>query len=273
MDGFSFSQLLVFSLKKVLGAVLTPSSFIFLLALVALLLLVLGRRRGFVRLAISCFCIAAICAHPWFSQSLLKPLEHTYPSQVTADPAIARIAVLGSAYLHAENRPPTATISLHGQGRLVEGVRLYHQLVKQGIKVEFIVSGYSGNHNPKGASYVAAASEFVQSLGVAGDDITKLDEPRTTAEEARALAKALGQQRFYLVTSGYHMPRAMALMQAQGLQAVAAPTAIYTLIGAGPLMLPKASNLSQTDTAVHEYLGITWAYLVGNIEQLPELAF
>jgi uncharacterized SAM-binding protein YcdF (DUF218 family) len=94
------------------------------------------------------------------------------------------------------------------------------------------------------------------------------DRSRTTAENAAysaAILKPAGIKRVLLVTSAWHMPRALLAFRAAGLDPVAAPTGF---VSAGQpfawedlVAMPHALQLSTW--AVHEMLGYVWYRLVG----------
>ena len=69
----------------------------------------------------------------------------------------------------------------------------------------------------------------------------------------------LGGAPFVLVTSAYHMPRAVRLMQRAGQHPIPAPTG--QRVGAFPWRgfhrwLPTSAGLRDTELALHEYLGL-----------------
>ena len=88
-------------------------------------------------------------------------------------------------------------------------------------------------------------------------------ESRNTAENAslsRELLGAVGVDRIFLVTNGYHMPRSKAAFEAVGFEVVAAPTGVVSgerRIRPGDF-IPRASGLLKTTIALHERLGRVW---------------
>ena len=66
--------------------------------------------------------------------------------------------------------------------------------------------------------------ELADDLGVDVPRADVLGTPLDTAQEARAIAALIGRAPFILVTSAYHMPRAMRLMLQAGLDPIPAPT-------------------------------------------------
>ena len=83
------------------------------------------------------------------------------------------------------------------------------------------------------------------------------------------MREAVGEAPFLLVTSASHMPRAMMLNRKAGLNPIPAPTArraAGTTLKSDPAFwLPSAGALEMSERAIHEYLGIAWAWLGGHI--------
>jgi uncharacterized SAM-binding protein YcdF (DUF218 family) len=145
--------------------------------------------------------------------------------------------------------------------RVVEGVRL-HKAVP-GSKL--LLSG-GAVFDPVPEAEVMAQVAVV--LGVKPHDIRLESDSRDTAEEAEMIAKMIGRERFILVTSAAHMPRSMALFRRRGLQPIPAPAdfrAPETRSSGPSRFFPGAGALGQTQTALHEYLGLAWAWLRGEI--------
>lgn len=102
------------------------------------------------------------------------------------------------------------------------------------------------------------ASDLLVSLGVDPSRIEKVGG-RITLEEMRELSKILPQdQRIGLVTSAWHLPRALRRAEAAGLELVPVPSDFLT----GPKQhsildhIPKWEGLQHSTLAVHEYLGM-----------------
>jgi uncharacterized SAM-binding protein YcdF (DUF218 family) len=100
---------------------------------------------------------------------------------------------------------------------------------------------------------------LARDLGVDAAALDILDQPIDTNEEAQALAKLIGSKSFILVTSAYHMPRAVRLMQRIGLQPIPAPTGQSVGMPADVdwrRFVPTSAGLRKTERAIHEYLGL-----------------
>jgi uncharacterized SAM-binding protein YcdF (DUF218 family) len=219
---------------------------------VAFLLLRRRRSRG-----IAAFClltgiaIAYLSAMPLFGRALLAPLESEYPPLTTSVPPAGVIVVLGSGYSPHDGVPVSAALDDAGRARIIEGIRLAKQLGT----ARLVLSGGRPRRTPAAIGY----AELARQLGVAREEIVVLDTPLDTGEEAQAVAKLLGSQPFLLVTSAYHMPRAVRLMRRAGANPIPAPTqqrVDFSSTFHWRDLLPGSDGLRYTEEALHEYLGL-----------------
>jgi len=81
-----------------------------------------------------------------------------------------------------------------------------------------------------------------------------------TEGEAVYLLKQIGEAQFALVSSAYHMPRAMRQFRDKGLRPIPSPCEFKAR--AVPHLykcfVPDASALFDSQLAIHEYLGMLW---------------
>ena len=167
-------------------------------------------------------------------------------------PEVRYIVVLGSGYGQRTDIPVTAALPPDALARITEGVRLMRLI--RGARL--VVSGGAPDRQTASA---AGYAKFAIELGVDPDAIVKLDKSLDTADEAASVAGRLGTAPFVLVTSAYHMPRAMRLMQLAGAHPIAAPTGQLAPRRVGLSVegwIPAATSLSKTDRALHEYIGL-----------------
>jgi len=78
----------------------------------------------------------------------------------------------------------------------------------------------------------------------------------------------VGNEKFILVTSASHMPRSMALFEKLDMQPIPAPTdyGVRKRQGVSPgMFFPSADNLRKAEKAFHEYLGLAWGKIRGQI--------
>jgi uncharacterized SAM-binding protein YcdF (DUF218 family) len=245
---------LIFGLKHFLGSLATPFMIALILGAAAALCRARGRRRAAMWLLVSMLAILYMGSLLSVGEALLTPLEAQYPPLRDDAPLqnVSAIVVLGSSYMPRDSVPVTAALDADGLARVVEGLRLARRL--PGVRL--VVSGGAlPGHTPGALGYAKLAHDF----GVADASLVVLQWPLDTSAEARAVAALLNGAPFLLVTSAYHMPRAVRLMQRAGQHPIPAPTG--QRLGAWPAMylhlwLPSSAGMRDTEIALHEYLGL-----------------
>jgi len=236
-------------LKHVIGILAMPLPLALLLALVGVGCRLLRRYRLAAALYTAGVCVAYLASTGVVSNLLLVPLESSFPPlrEDASLRGVAAVVVLGSSYEPRNAIPVTAALDVDGVVRLVEGVRLQRRFEASRLVL-------SGGRPTSAAGY----AKLAQDLGVPDSAMARLPDSADTREEASHVAQLMGTTRFLLVTSAYHMPRAMKLMQRAGAHPVAAPTG--HLAGGGRLgwgfVLPSSLALRRTELALHEYLGL-----------------
>jgi uncharacterized SAM-binding protein YcdF (DUF218 family) len=108
--------------------------------------------------------------------------------------------------------------------------------------------------------------EVAVALGVPSERIMQIDTARDTEQEALALRAVVAGEPVALVSSAWHLPRAMALCRRQGLDVLACPT---DYAARPPRLRPvdflswNLSGLERSTKAVYEYIGASWSRLRG----------
>jgi uncharacterized SAM-binding protein YcdF (DUF218 family) len=103
------------------------------------------------------------------------------------------------------------------------------------------------------------AKVFYQEQGVDMTRVTLEGGSRTTRENARQVAALLGpscQEPWLLVTSAWHMPRAMAEFESVGCRVTAYPVDFRTGDVTPLTEYAMAQSLLRWQTALHEWLGL-----------------
>ncbi|MEM8734754.1 MAG: YdcF family protein [Planctomycetota bacterium] len=174
--------------------------------------------------------------------------------ELSADDPLDAVLVLGGGTADALTR---AQVSSAGD-RVVYGAQLYHR----GIAKRLITSG-TAIKSMAGEALRGPADqtqEIWQGLGIPADKILVF-EGRNTFEEIRTLSEALegdlAGMKIGILTSAIHLPRAMRLAQARGLEDIVPIAADYRYHdGPKPFMyyLPGAQPLYQLAAAEHEII-------------------
>lgn len=243
------------SLLHALGGVLTsPLIVASLLAIAAVAWSLAGRRRTAWVLLGCAASLAYLASTIVVGRALLRPLESRYPP-LTAEqlPTVGYVVVLGSSYRPHDGVPASAALDEDGLIRAVEAISLVRRLPAARLVV-------SGGASPPGSVAVARGYErLALALGVPQQSILISEQPLDTRAEAREVVRLLGAAPFVLVTSAYHMPRAMLLMQRAGAHPIAAPTgqrAFGTAATSWRDFLPGSRGLGYSERALHEYAGL-----------------
>jgi uncharacterized SAM-binding protein YcdF (DUF218 family) len=248
----------MYAFKKFVGALAGPLILALCLLVLAGVLRALGRRRASLWAVIAAAAVAYLGSIPLVGDALLGALEQQQPAlSAKTLPRVGYIVVLGSGYAPRQGVPITGALDPDGLSRIVEGIRL-SKLIGS---ARLIVSGGAPEGQPRSAQGYAV---LARDLGVPEDALQVLDTPLDTAQEAQAISSLLKKERFLLVTSAYHMPRAMRLMTEAGAQPIPAPTGQRVDSDANfrwRSLLPSSAGLRKTEQALHEYLGLTLAAL------------
>ena len=251
-------------LTKMIAALLSPLPLVGLILLVAWVMRWLKRTR----LAVAATCMAValflVFSVEPLARWLILPLETRYEpiTQPEAFRNVRWVLVLGSSASEDADAPPTTRLSGIASLRLAEGLRLQNALPESTL----ILSGGSVFGDAPSATVMSRAAV---EMGADPDRLRIHPNPLNTREEAEFMREAVGEDPFLLVTSASHMPRAMMLNRKAGLNPIPAPTARRTsgnvVLGDPAFWLPSARALAMSESAMHEYLGITWAWLRGHI--------
>jgi uncharacterized SAM-binding protein YcdF (DUF218 family) len=246
-----------FVISKLLGALLRPDTWIIVALTVVTLALWRQRTRlALVTVSATLVLLALLAVFP-FGNLLLQPIERTYPAQ----PALGQvdgIIVLGGG----EDLPASA---YWGQLELSEGGDRYTAslaLARRFPAARVLFAGGSGALRDLAGvetSEADLAERFFLEQGVAPERLLMEGRSRNTAENARfgfELAKPRTGQTWVLVTSAFHMPRAMRSFEAAGWTGVVPWPVDYRTAGfTDDMGWNLVHNLQVLTTAVREHVG------------------
>ncbi|PFG62094.1 uncharacterized SAM-binding protein YcdF (DUF218 family) [Thioclava sp. ES.031] len=252
---------LVFVASKLIALLLRAETWEALLLTGALIALVSGRLRAARRmLSVALASLLALGIFP-LGDLLIAPLERTYP----ANPRLTHvdgIIVLGGA----EDGAGTARhhqVQLNAAAeRVTTGLGLAHRFPDARI----LLSGGSGalhdlaRESMPGADVMAAA---FRETGIPQPRLLLESRSRNTTENARFsynLAQPRPEETWLLVTSAFHMRRAMASFERAGWDGLIPYPVDYRAEGfLDGIGWNLAGHLDTLDLAIKEWVGI-WAY-------------
>jgi uncharacterized SAM-binding protein YcdF (DUF218 family) len=250
---------MLFALSKLGWLFAAPSRVLLLLALAGL---AAGRRgRALVAAALGAIAIVAIVPVGGLA---LAHLEATFP-RFAAPPRLDGVLVIGGA-LDAEvlDAHPGSGFN-PAIGRLFEAARL----AKAYPQARIIDIG-GPTPAPPGRAEADAAADVLVALGAPRERIEIERASRNTFEnaiDAAALAKPKPGEVWALVTSAFHMPRAVGCFRAAGFVVIADPVD-YHWLGQTKLGFDPVGGLEALDLAVHEYFGLASYRLLGRTDAL-----
>lgn len=244
---------MLFTIKKFLEMILLPSGFLFFLLLVSFVLILRKKKLGMKLFGLAVFFYYVLSIPP-VSNLLIKALENRYPYLEFPPQDIHYVVVLAEGTLNPySGLPSNNRLSFGSMARVLEGLRLYKKM----DDIHLILSGGSGRSLPQDEKPCILMKQLSLQLGVEENRILVECISRDTYEEAEEIRKMLGQERFILVTSAFHMPRSLLIFKKAGLNAIAAPCA-FRVQGKTKHNWLKyfPSGLETSDIAVKEYIGI-----------------
>ena len=250
---------LLFISKKILSSILQPVGLVLVLWLAGM---VAWRRKLGSRMAYW-FLLAAgilllVMSFPITSFLLISPLEKQagpYADiRALKEAEIRYIVVLGGG--SGSDRLSPADRVGGGLFRVMEGTRIW-----QGIPETRLV--LSGMGFPVGRTKAESMEALPRQLGVPKTALELETRAWDTRDEARFFSQLVGNDRFALVTSAYHIPRAMKDFEAMGLKPIPAPCEFkaHRLPEIYEWFLPDSDALRNVQLALHEYFGIMWLLL------------
>jgi len=225
---------------KILEMFLLPSVFVLVLILIGIILIFRKKRGKLGKILI----ILGILLYYLFSITqvadlIISPLEKQYqPVQKEelnkADKIVLLLGGKESDVLRAS-----------------EVLRLYN------LQSAIIISGRDPL-SPK-IEEAKEVKDFLVERGIPSENIILEDKSRNTFESAKNIKEILDDEPFFLVTSAYHLPRAIETFQKARTNPIPAPADFkieknYDILD----FFPDAQNLRNSDIALHEYFGILW---------------
>ena len=248
---------LFFIASKLIGALLRPDTWIIVALAVVVLALLFNRRRlalwvGSITLSL----LVALAILP-LGDLLLQPIERTYP----AEPALGQvdgIIVLGGG-------EDARAGAFWGQMQLNEGGERYTAalaLARRFPEARILFTGGSGTlRDLAGAETSEAdmAGRFFRDQDVSPERLLLEGQSRNTAENARlslALAAPAPGETWVLVTSAFHMPRAMRSFETAGWTGLVPwPVDYRTSAFTDGMGWNLTRNLLVLNTAIREQVG------------------
>jgi uncharacterized SAM-binding protein YcdF (DUF218 family) len=261
------SRAMMFILSKLLWYIATPGNFFLMIAALGTLRLAFTRRRRGLRLVlIGIGGLAAVTVLP-ISSWAIAPLENRFPQPVLPE-QIDGIVVLGGSV------NPTIAEARHQISVPEASERLFEaaSLARRYPTARIIVSGGEASIVPRGFSEANVMRDVLVGQGIDSDRIELESKSRNTYENAvntRQLAQPKPDEKWLLITSGWHMPRAVGCFRNVGWAVLPYPVDYRTTGQSGPWAnFVMVKEFLRLDLAAKEWIGLVVYRLLGRTDQL-----
>jgi uncharacterized SAM-binding protein YcdF (DUF218 family) len=257
-----------FVLSKVLGFFAQPANLLILLGLAGALLLLTRFARAGRRLAISALILLAFFGITPVGYWLLLPLEERFPRWDERWQPDGIVVLGGAVDGLISSARDTIALNEHGS-RMVAAV----ELARRYPAARIVFSGGSAALLYSDVKEAAVARRMFERLGIELGRVTFEDRSRNTIENAafsRAAAGPNPGERWLLITSAFHMPRAVGAFRRVGFPVEAYPvdwrtTGLADLFRFNWTMI---AGLGKTGLATHEWVGLVAYWLADHTSEL-----
>lgn len=256
-----------FMLSKLFWLVAQPISLVLILAVLALIFLLLNRRRLGLFAVLAAVLVLGAVGFTNLGYILIQPLEDRFALPNPAPEKVDAIVMLGGATL-ARPSSARAITELNDAGdRLTTTL----WLARNYPEARIVISGGSGALSEEGEPEADTAERFFLAHGIPHNRLVLEEQSRNTDENVQ-LSKSLiiPDDVVVLVTSAFHMPRSVGLFRKAGLGVVPWPTD-YRSPGPQAFGFDLANpvqNLNVTTVAIKEWIGLAAYHWSGRIDQL-----
>jgi uncharacterized SAM-binding protein YcdF (DUF218 family) len=259
----------VYFLSKVFWLVAQPGNLLVLLLALGSLLL-FTRWRGFGRFLVVLIALVSIATAVLpVGQWLLEPLEDRFPQLTSLPDKVDGVIMLGGAV-------STVLTEARGQPQVNEHAErfiAFADLARRYPTAKLVFAG--GGPMLRGGAFreADASREVMIWLGMDIGRVTFERESRNTFENvvnAKALVHPAPGEVWLLVTSAYHMPRAVGIFRAEGWPVIPDPVDYLTGAGKGDLAFSAdfQENLGQSSLALKEWIGLLANDWLGHSDSL-----
>jgi uncharacterized SAM-binding protein YcdF (DUF218 family) len=253
-----------FYLSKIVWFVVQPSSAILALAIAGAVLLYTRRWRLGRAAVVTAVLLLGVAGLSPLGQALILPLEQRFPPVAEPAPAPDGIIVLGGAF-------DTLVSAARGVAALNEAAERLTALVslaRRYPQAKIVFSGGSPQVFFSGARETDIARDMLADAGIAPERLILEDRSLNTFQNAlltKGILRPKASERWLLVTSAYHMPRAIGSFRRVGFP-VTAYTVDYRTRGLVDLLRPfdkVSEGLRRVDIATREWVGLIVYWLTG----------
>lgn len=252
-----------FVLSKTVVFLLLPSNLLIVLGLIGLVLMATRFRRTGLRLAVGSLLLLALFGFSPLGGILAHTLESRFPPWDAARGAPDGIVVLGGGIASALSNDYDEPMLTSDGGRITAIAKLARAYPKARI----VYANGDPSLMPTGQTDAKYFYALTDSFGISRDRVLVESQSRNTFENAmfsKAMINPKPGERWLLVTSAQHMPRAIGCFRQAGFPVEAYPAVWKTrLRGSFALADTLGKGLYELDLATHEWIGLIAYRLTG----------
>lgn len=261
--------MIAFWLGKTIWSLTRPSTFLLLVAVCGLVALWVGRRglaKGLLTFGIGVMVLVTILPVGLW---LTVPLENRFPRPADPPADVAGIVVLGGPgdieVTKARSSPAFADS--------MERVAALVQFANRFPNAKLVFSGGSVEARSDDWTESTVVAAYLREQGVPEGRVTFESGSRTTDQNARLtyeLIQPKPGERWLLVTSAKHMPRAIGVFRRVGWTDIEPWPVDYRTVGEVRygLNTDPSMRLHELDEAAYEWLGLLYYWTLGRTEAL-----
>jgi uncharacterized SAM-binding protein YcdF (DUF218 family) len=257
-----------FYLSKTAGFFSRPSNVLIALAVLGIVLLATRYARFGRRMLVTSVVALALAGFLPFGAALMAPLEERFPAFEPSGPAPDGIIVLGGTIDPNRSQARDKPIFVLSGERL----SMAAELAERYPSARVVFAGGTGELLIGRIPEAVYAVQVLERLGVQRERLIVEDRSRNTVENAVYTAAMIDPkpgQRWLLVTSASHMPRAVGCFRRAGIPVEAVP--VDRRLDRSVDFFPSnslAEGLLALDTATREWIGLFVYWLTGRTSEL-----
>ncbi len=257
-----------FFASKLVWALISPDSLIVILGVGAWVTLRFGWQRLSRQLLSLCGLLLLVIGCLPVGEWLISPLENRFAANVALPAQVEGIIVLGGFL----NPGMSSAWNQAELGSAADRLTAFQYLAQLYPDAQLVFSGGSGSITGQEFKEAEAAQYLMEQLGMTSRAIVFESESRNTAENAinsKQLISPIAGANWILVTSAFHMPRAVGVFCSQEWPVHPYPVDHYSFKGdLLRLNFEFAVNLSVLREAMREWVGLVAYRLTGRSAQL-----
>lgn len=245
------------TVQQLFWSLARPGNLLLFILVIGVLLSWTGwRRGGRIMVTFSALAYAAIAVLP-VDRWVMRPLENRYARPASLPPKVDGVIVLGGAMelaITAEWNDPSVN---RAGGRMLAFAALARRYPDARLAFS------SGGPGPGGMTESDAARRLLEAIGIPSDRMQYETRSRNTRQNGLFLKEQLQPrpgETWILVTSAYHMPRAMAVFRQLDWDVVPWPTDYRSASQPDATLSIKMVDL---EAAAHEWVGLLYYWIAG----------